>query len=76
VRVAEFIEIEQFRRQRFAAGMALTLLLVDMQPQLGGFRHSTKLPLHCRFASAFAQTRQLVMISASIRRDGALFLLL
>jgi hypothetical protein len=32
MRVAEFIEIEQFRRQRFAAGMALTLLLVDMQP--------------------------------------------
>jgi hypothetical protein len=27
-------------------------------------------------ASAFAQTRQLVMISASIDRDGALFLLL
>jgi hypothetical protein len=76
VRVAEFIEIEQFRRQRFAAGMALTLLLVDMQPQLGGFRHSTKLPLYRRFASAFAQTRQLVMISASIDRDGALFLLL
>jgi hypothetical protein len=48
VRVAEFIEIEQFRRQRFAAGMTLTLLLVDMQPQSGGFRHSTKLPWYRR----------------------------
>ena len=29
VRVAEFIEIEQFRRQSLAAGVALTLLLID-----------------------------------------------
>jgi hypothetical protein len=52
MRIAEFIEIEQFRRQRFAAGMALTFVLVDTQPQLGGFRHSTKLPL-CRRLRAF-----------------------
>ena len=47
--IAEFVEVEQLRRQRFAAGMPLTLLLVDAQPQLGGFRHSTKLPLVSRF---------------------------
>jgi hypothetical protein len=41
MRIAEFIEIEQFGRQRLAAGMALTFVLVDTQPQLGGFRHST-----------------------------------
>jgi hypothetical protein len=36
VRVAEFVEIEQFRRQRLAAGVALTLVLVDMDFEFSG----------------------------------------
>src|ERR1700692_4545870 len=30
VRIAEFVEIEQFGRQRLAAGVSLALVLVDM----------------------------------------------
>src|SRR5258708_28162264 len=45
VGIAEFVEIEQFGRQRFAAGVSLALLLIDVQSQSWGFRHSTKLPL-------------------------------
>jgi AcrR family transcriptional regulator len=44
MRVAEFVEIDQFGRQRFAAGVALALVLVDMQPQSGGFRHQNQTP--------------------------------
>jgi hypothetical protein len=36
VRIAVFVEIEQFRRQRFAAGMSLTFILVDVYFQLSG----------------------------------------
>ena len=36
VRIAELVEIEQFGRQRFAAGMSLALVLVDMYFQLSG----------------------------------------
>jgi hypothetical protein len=36
VRIAEFVEIEQFRRQRLAAGVALALVLVDVDFQLSG----------------------------------------
>src|SRR5882724_6188658 len=35
VRIAEFVEFEQFRRQRLAAGMALAFVLVDTDFQLG-----------------------------------------
>jgi hypothetical protein len=34
--VAEFVKVEQFRRQRFAAGMPLTFVLVDVYFQLSG----------------------------------------
>jgi hypothetical protein len=42
--VAIFIEIEQLGRQRFAAGVALALVLVDVNPQLSrhGKRSSIK----------------------------------
>jgi hypothetical protein len=36
MRVAEFIEIEQFGRQRLAARVALTLVLIDVDFQLSG----------------------------------------
>jgi hypothetical protein len=36
VRIAELIEIEQFGRQRFAAGVTLTLVLVDVDFQFSG----------------------------------------
>ena len=36
VRITEFVEIEQFRSQRFAAGVSLTLVLVDVYFQLSG----------------------------------------
>src|ERR1700748_383143 len=36
VRIAEFVEIEQFRRQRFAASVALTLVLVDAYLEFSG----------------------------------------
>jgi hypothetical protein len=36
VRIAEFVELEQFWRQRLAAGVALTLVLVDMYPEFSG----------------------------------------
>src|SRR3984893_17429516 len=70
VRIAEFVEFEQFGRQRFAAGVALALLLVDAHPQFGGFRHSSKLPLYRR---TLRQARQPVVLRASIARDGASF---
>ena len=38
VRIAEFVEIEQFRRQRFAAGVPLTFVLVDVYFQFSGHR--------------------------------------
>src|SRR3954451_17983396 len=36
VSVAEFVEIEQFGRQRFTAGMSLAPVLIDMYFQLAG----------------------------------------
>jgi len=36
MRIAEFVEFEQFRRQRFAAGVSLTLVLVDVYFQFSG----------------------------------------
>jgi hypothetical protein len=36
MRIAEFVEFEQFRRQRFAPGMSLTLVLVDVYFQVSG----------------------------------------
>ena len=36
MRMAEFVEFEQFGRQRFAAGMALTLILIDVNPEFSG----------------------------------------
>jgi hypothetical protein len=38
VRVAEFVELEQLGRQRFATGVALTLVLVDVYSQFSGHR--------------------------------------
>jgi len=53
--------------------MALNTFLVDMQPQLGGFRHSTN-SLYVAACERFrAKTRQLVMISASIGREARFF---
>jgi hypothetical protein len=40
VRVAEFVEIEQLRRQRFAAGVSLAFLLIDTYFQFT--RHSKR----------------------------------
>ncbi len=34
MRIAEFVELEQFRRQRLAARMALTFILIDAYFQL------------------------------------------
>src|SRR5437762_1533547 len=39
VRIAELVELEQFRGQRFAAGVALTLLGVDPNFQLSRHRN-------------------------------------
>src|SRR3981081_3067358 len=75
VGIAEFVEIEQFRRQRFATGVSLALLLVDAQPQAGGFRHSTKLPSYRCLARALPDCGKPIALDASIHRDGALFLL-
>jgi len=36
VGVAEFVEIEKFRRQRFAARVSLTFVLIDANLQLSG----------------------------------------
>ncbi len=36
VRIAEFVELEQFGRQRFAAGVSLALVLVDVDFQFSG----------------------------------------
>jgi hypothetical protein len=52
VGIAEFVEIEQLGRQRFAAGVSLTLVLIDMYFEFSG--HSTKLPL-CRRLRALYQ---------------------
>jgi AcrR family transcriptional regulator len=53
--IAVFVELEQLRRQRFAAGMALALVLIDVDLQLchgkrfllwrAGFRSSRGLPV-------------------------------
>jgi hypothetical protein len=45
VRIAVFVEIEQFGRQRFAAGMSLAFILVDAYFQLSGHL-SVPLPQH------------------------------
>jgi hypothetical protein len=50
VGVAEFIEFEQFRRQRFAARLALAFVLVDADFQLS--RHGALLLKATRAASA------------------------
>src|SRR6202000_329564 len=36
MRIAEFVEVEQFGRQRLAARMALAFILVDANPELSG----------------------------------------
>jgi hypothetical protein len=36
MRIAEFVELEQFGRKRFAARMSLTLVLVDAYFQFSG----------------------------------------
>src|SRR5262249_49021734 len=43
VRVAEFVQIEQFRRQRFAARVTLTFLRVDAYLQLPGHQQRSSL---------------------------------
>ena len=49
VRVAEFVEIEQFGRQRLAARVALTFVLVDADFQLSGHRSVPfAVAAHCR----------------------------
>src|SRR6266403_3187933 len=48
VGIAEFVELEQFGHQRFAARVSLTLLLVDMYFQFSG--HSS-VPLWSRLSS-------------------------
>jgi hypothetical protein len=42
VGIAEFVKIEQFRRQRLAAGVPLALVLVDVDLQLS--RHCNRFP--------------------------------
>ena len=41
MRISEFVEVEQVRSQRLAAGMSLTFVLIDVHLQLRGFRHQT-----------------------------------
>src|SRR5260370_14107204 len=76
--IAEFVELEQFRRQRFAARVSLTLLLVDAHLQCGGFRHSTNLPLYRRCTVACGRLVNTAAGRASllIPRYRLLFLLL
>src|SRR5580704_15827821 len=57
MRIAEFVEIEQFGRQRFAAGMALTLVLVDMYSQFCG--HGSRFPWIRAYRSRVAFPRRL-----------------
>src|SRR5665213_988971 len=42
--VTEFVEIEQFWRQRLAARMALAFVLVDADPELSGHHERSLLP--------------------------------
>jgi len=76
MRIAEFVELEQFGRQRFAAGVSLTLVLIDLQPQFGGFRHSTRLPWYRRLRALCGYGGNRAWLRDSTPRDGALFLLL
>src|SRR5882757_2426836 len=71
MRIAELVEVEQFRRQRFAAGMSLALVLIDAQFQVGGFRHQTKLPVS-PLANALLSTAT-GHARVSIPRDRASF---
>src|SRR5258708_34654038 len=43
VGTAEFVDIDQFGGQRFAAGVSLALVLIDAQSQYWGFRSLTRL---------------------------------
>jgi hypothetical protein len=46
--VAVFVELEQFRSQRFAAGVSLALVLIDVNSQLS--RHDLRSPwVHTRW---------------------------
>src|ERR1700738_144643 len=65
MRVAEFVEIEQFGRQRLAARMSLTLVLVDADFQLS--RHGRRFSLS-RAACSAPCCRYCV---SSYRFDGA-----
>jgi hypothetical protein len=38
MRIAEFVEIEQFGRQRFAAGVSLAFVLVDVDLEFSRHR--------------------------------------
>jgi hypothetical protein len=56
MRIAVFVEIEQFGRQRFAAGMALTFVLVDVYFQLTGhFLAFPCISFPCRRALSIAR---------------------
>src|SRR5712691_8978571 len=73
VRIAEFVELEQFGRQRFAARVSLTLLLVNAHLQCGGFRHSTNLPLSS-LASALLTRQPVIFALDSVGWRAVFFL--
>jgi hypothetical protein len=57
MRIAEFVEFEQVRGERFAAGVSLALVLVDMYFQLSG--HGWRFPLVAPMARAIVFPRRL-----------------
>jgi hypothetical protein len=56
--------------------VSLTLVLIDVQPQFGGFRHSTRLPWYRRLRALRCYGGNRSWLRDSIPHNGALFLLL
>jgi hypothetical protein len=61
VRMAEFVELEQFRRQRLAAGMSLALFLIDMYFQFSGH---PSVPLWSRLSSRLCVFLAIIAVQA------------
>jgi hypothetical protein len=57
VRIAEFVELEQFGRQRLAAGVSLTLVLVDVYFQ---FPDMAGVPRRCACGRALVFPRTII----------------
>src|SRR5665213_1110304 len=61
--VTEFVEIEQFWRQRLAARMALAFVLVDADPELSGHHERSLLPRAAGVARFCVPSRRRVAIA-------------